>query len=142
MKSSRMSEGWGTAFPDTLKEILMADPPPYEEVPVTGSFGVPATPEERARIASYTHTSEDPAISGFKFAQEVADALIGTSNSLVDAVGSELWLLDSQSFLNALDGLVMECACCGWWLEAPMVDDNQECEDCHECESDECLADD
>jgi hypothetical protein len=65
-------------------------------------------------------------------AQEVADALLGTSDDL-SAHATEAERNDT-AFCAALDAEVMQCTCCGWWVEASMVNDDAECEECEEAE--------
>ncbi len=58
----------------------------------------------------------------------VADDLRGSARNLSDFATPEE--CRDTDFLLALDELVLECECCGWWVDADECDDDQHCEDC------------
>lgn len=61
-------------------------------------------------------------------AREVADALLGTANDLENEASEEE--INSISFCDALDELVMQCETCNWWVAADDVDDDGNCAEC------------
>lgn len=63
-------------------------------------------------------------------AQEVADALLGTAESLEKYATQEE--REDRAFLERLDELVTECTQCGWWVETHEIDDDGVCAECRD----------
>lgn len=68
-------------------------------------------------------------------AHEIADELIGTARSKHDAMTQEE--IDDPTLEAALNDLVFECDCCGWWASTDelhnLEDANRQlCDECHE----------
>lgn len=68
----------------------------------------------------------------------VAETLQGTCRSLDDVL-CEVFEVEKGrltaadlpiELLHELDGMVMECTVCNWWVEADEVDDESVCEEC------------
>lgn len=67
-------------------------------------------------------------------AQEIADDLIGTPQSLHDAMTDEQ--TDNSALMQAVYELAFECGCCGWWASTEELnnDEGQEFDElCDEC---------
>lgn len=63
-------------------------------------------------------------------AQEVADALLGTADPLLDHVTDEEEV--DVDFCEELDARVAQCECCGWWVSADDVNDEYQCQECED----------
>ncbi len=74
-----------------------------------------------------------------RVAQEIADQLIGTAQSLASVLEfNDLEVLDNfQPFLLALDEKALECSQCNWWSAADEMHDHENgqdyvCQECHD----------
>lgn len=68
-------------------------------------------------------------------AQDIADQLIGTCRSKHDAMTQEE--IDDPTLEAALNDLMFECDCCGWWASTEELNNDGELagydEACDEC---------
>jgi len=61
-------------------------------------------------------------------AHEIAEALIGTANSLHNAADEAE--LEDTALLEALDELTQCCNTCSWWFETDEIDEEGDCTEC------------
>lgn len=67
--------------------------------------------------------------------QQAAEMLMGTADKSWEQVFEELGIPETTENCTELDGLVFQCAECGWWCEAGEANENPDgdgdlCDDC------------